>query len=179
MANDWMTPDVVLDAARSFFGKVNALVGKHNQIDLDAASSAQANKRVKARRFFSEQDSALRPDRPWRADSLWLNPPYGRGLITPFVDRFLAERPYFAHGLMLTNVDTSTLWYHRAARVLPLVLFKERLAFVDPATGKPARGNRYQQAIFYSGHEIAWFAAHFERFGLFYLAADSQWRPNK
>lgn len=174
--NEWQTPDYILDAARAMFQDCGALVGKRNQIDLDAASSAAANQRIKANRFYSEQRSALRASSSWVARSLWLNPPYGAGLISPFVFRFIDEYKLvrFDHGLMLTNVDSSTRWYHAAAYEFPIVLFKERIAFIDPTTGKPTKGNRYQQAIFYAGEHVETFRQHFERFGLFYYAARYQ-----
>jgi hypothetical protein len=62
---EWYTPAPYIEAAREVLGA----------IDLDPASSAQANATVRATAFFSKDDDGLARDWSGRA---FLNPPYGK-----------------------------------------------------------------------------------------------------
>jgi hypothetical protein len=64
--NEWYTPPVYIEAARRVMGS----------IELDPASCEQANRVVKAERYYTLEDNGLQQD--WTCKSLWLNPPYGR-----------------------------------------------------------------------------------------------------
>jgi phage N-6-adenine-methyltransferase len=164
MADDWQTPDDIIENARLLFG---------GSIDLDAASSVAANERIGANRIFTIEDSAL--DKPaWRAYSLWLNPPYSIGSMNPFTEMFLGQRENFKQGLMLVNVDTSAKWFRLLQAELPHIYFKYRIAFIDPVTGRAVSGNRYQQAIFYHGNRMYDFADCFGDYGHFFRAASEQ-----
>src|SRR3977135_1797876 len=61
---EWYTPGSLMIAVRQVLGP----------IELDPASSELANKTVQAEGFYDEQSNGLQ--QPWRARSLWLNPPY-------------------------------------------------------------------------------------------------------
>lgn len=63
---DWYTPGGVSMAARLAMGG----------IELDPASSAEANETIRAERFFAIEDDGLK--KSWKARSVWLNPPYGK-----------------------------------------------------------------------------------------------------
>jgi ParB family chromosome partitioning protein len=56
-------------------------------IDLDPASCSEANKIIKATKFFDEKIDGLAQE--WRG-RIWLNPPYC-GLSGPFVEKLCAE----------------------------------------------------------------------------------------
>jgi hypothetical protein len=73
------TPAEYIASARSVLGA----------IDLDPASNAQAQRIVKAARYFTIDDDGLA--HPWRG-RVWLNPPYHRGLLPAFVDNLLENR---------------------------------------------------------------------------------------
>ena len=101
---EWYTPEWILDGARTLMGG----------IELDPASCESANRIVRADRIFTKEDSGL--DRIWEARSLWMNPPFARGLIDRFVDRLVQS---VAHGsvsqaVMLTHNNTDTEWFHVA-----------------------------------------------------------------
>ncbi|MCY4129588.1 MAG: DNA N-6-adenine-methyltransferase, partial [Gammaproteobacteria bacterium] len=83
------TPREIIEAARLSMG----------EIDLDPASCDLANTVVKAKLFYSENDSGL--DRSW-AGCVWLNPPFSGGRLRLFVCALLAE---FVH----CNVDKACL----------------------------------------------------------------------
>jgi len=55
-SNGWYTPEKLVGAARTVLGG----------IDLDPASSEEANKTVKATRYFTEADDGL--SQPWEFD---------------------------------------------------------------------------------------------------------------
>jgi len=109
-SDTWMTPTHVLDLARDLLGI----------IDLDPASSAAANERVRATAYYTREDDGL--SLPWyrpdgRAARIWLNPPYGkvdgRGQSGVFLDRLIGEHRAGRvwEGLILVNVATGTAWW--------------------------------------------------------------------
>jgi phage N-6-adenine-methyltransferase len=148
------TPAEYIASARSVLGA----------IDLDPASNAQAQRIVKAARYFTIKDDGLA--HPWRG-RVWLNPPYHRGLLPAFVDKLLeeveAERVVAA--VMLTNNCTDTAWFARAQATAAAICFTTgRISFLEPGgreLGVPPQG----QAFFYFGPEVARFAEVFRRIG--------------
>lgn len=51
---------------------------------------------------------------PWTGHRVWLNPPYGRGLLEPFIEK--ADRENRLHGVIvvaLVPVRTEQPWWHR------------------------------------------------------------------
>jgi ParB family chromosome partitioning protein len=68
--NEWYTPLQYVEAARKVLGS----------IDLDPASCEEANRVIKATRYYTKEDNGLM--QPWnfngRPVRVWLNPPYGR-----------------------------------------------------------------------------------------------------
>lgn len=71
---EWFTPRPFVEAAREVLGG----------IDLDPASHAEANRIVRARRFYDERANGLR--RPW-SGRVFLNPP--GGLVAEFWHRLI------------------------------------------------------------------------------------------
>lgn len=64
---EYYTPQHIVEAARLALGGV---------IDLDPASSAAANERVKASRFYTREQGGL--IQSWECETLWMNHPFGR-----------------------------------------------------------------------------------------------------
>lgn len=146
-SDTWMTPIPVLDLARDLLGI----------IDLDPASSAVANERVRARRYYTREDDGL--SKPWctadgRAARIWLNPPYGKiggvGQSGLFLDRLIGEHRAGRvwEGLILVNVATGAAWWERMWG-LDVCFCARRLRFESGHSG--SNSPRYDNAIGYIG----------------------------
>ena len=135
---DFVSPIDVLAAATAFFG---------GQIELDPASSDNANRLVQAQKYFTPQHQGLK--QLWKAKSLYLYPPRERllGVEQP-PDRLLwtkkkrftksAQRVWmeemfrkytlgeFEEGLLfLTSTDVALLVAQKVGLDLPLCILKE------------------------------------------------------
>ena len=152
---EWYTPPAVIKAVRDVLG----------QIDLDPASTAEANQIVGAKKFFTRDDDGLKQD--WLG-KIFCNPPYSRGLIDKFVVKLLRE---FAGGrtteaIVLTNAATDTDWAHKLMALADQIIFtKKRLKFLKPdgsIAGTPTCG----QMFCYFGERSEKFYSTFSQFGL-------------
>lgn len=115
--NEWVTPEPIVNAARYTM----------RAIDLDPASSSSANMLVRATRFFDLDNDGLSQE--W-SGRVWLNPPYGRGLITPFVDKLLSSTSV-TEAVVLTNNGTETEWGQRLLAAANWVCFpNKRIKFL-------------------------------------------------
>jgi len=153
--NEWYTPSEFVEAARAAMGG----------IDCDPASSAIANKTVKARKFFDKECDGLK--QAWTG-RVFLNPPYAQPLVAQFAnavaDKFnLGE---IEHACVLVNNATETAWFVKIAQVASAICFPTtRVRFLDPtgaAAGAPLQG----QAVLYLGRRRAAFCAAFKPFGI-------------
>jgi hypothetical protein len=75
--DEWFTSDRELNLARAALG---------GTIDLDPASCAAAQRRVRAKRFFTKETDGR--EQQWRG-AVFLNPPYS--LITKFTEKLIKE----------------------------------------------------------------------------------------
>jgi ParB family chromosome partitioning protein len=152
--NEWYTPEQYVEAAREVMG----------EIDLDPASSAQANTIVQAQEIYTADDNGL--DQDW-AGRIWMNPPYASELIGPFAEKMAAsfEAGDVTEAIVLVNNATETQWFQRLARSAKAICFPERrIRFwnAEAEVGAPLQG----QAFLYLGENHARFAAKFAEFGL-------------
>lgn len=155
-SNDWHTPAKYIEAVKTVLGG----------IALDPFSSAVANKTVKAARYFTVDDDAL-GDISWETDTLFMNPPYRRGLIDAAVNRFLREwnKRSFKEAIVLVNNATETQWFQPLMRASDGVCFTDhRIEFVSP-DNKEESGNTRGQAFLYFGSGYGDFIAVFNQFG--------------
>ena len=154
--NEWYTPDDYLQAAREVMG---------GAIALDPASSEIANQRVQADRFFSASDNGL--GRPWKAETLWMNPPYSQPAIRLFSEKLAEEwqAGNLGQAIALTHNYTDTKWFHTLASACDAICFtRGRIKFVSPE-GKEAAPTQ-GQAFFYFGANVEQFQRSFSAFGL-------------
>jgi phage N-6-adenine-methyltransferase len=134
--NEWYTPAEYVEAARACLGA----------IDLDPASSAVAQKTVRAARFFSRDNDGLRQE--WHG-RIWLNPPYAQPDIARFVDKLLVEVDVgrATEAILLTHNYTDTGWFHAAAGQCAAICFtRGRIRFVG-ASGEIAAPTQGQPSI--------------------------------
>ena len=165
--NQQFTPRPIAQFACAVFGE---------QIDLDPTSSIIANEAICARRIYTIEDDAL--VQSWEAPTLFLNPPYGAGVIGPMIDKFLKELPGIGQAIVLVNSSTSTGWYQSLLQRCDRCLFPSRRINFWTAEGcpedqanrliyqtTPPGGNRYDQSLFYFGRNVEAFDHHGREIG--------------
>ncbi len=151
--NEWYTPPEYIAAARAVMGT----------IDLDPASTLDANQVVRADKFFTSDDDGLAQE--W-AGNVWMNPPYASNLVARFADK-LAESVAdgdVSQAIVLVNNATETAWFRTLVEISMSVCFPaSRIKFWQPSGefGAPLQG----QAILYCGENYESFARNFYQYG--------------
>ena len=159
--DEWHTPIEIIALVRAVLG----------DIDLDPASNADAQKIVRAKRYYTKLDSGL--DHPWRR-RVFCNPPYSVPLCAQFVSKLLPEcrAGRVTEAILLTNDCTDTSWWHEAMAEAEAACFvRGRIAFqkVTGEVGAPPQG----QTFFYFGSDRSRFIQVFERLGIVLMRADA------
>ncbi len=140
--NEWYTPGPELARVRRVIG----------DIDLDPASCEEANKLVRAKRFFDIGDDGL--SMPWFAESVFLNPPFGKirnkSLAGVWLEKMLEEfkAGRFDHGIALTHTRPGYEWWESMWRKVPVCLTREKIDFL-PGDGRvDTTGSKTSQTFF-------------------------------
>jgi phage N-6-adenine-methyltransferase len=139
---EWYTPADVIARAVAAFGR---------GIDLDPYSSDAAQATVKAARYFTSETDGLLSAWPV-VDTVWANPPYGKALIEPCINRVVTEfeQNTFQRGIVLVNNATETEWFQRLLRVsLCGCMVAKRIRFIDGRTHQTGDGNTRGQVVLY------------------------------
>jgi phage N-6-adenine-methyltransferase len=151
--DEWNTPQDYVEAARIVLG----------EIDVDPATSSFAQEWIRAKQFFTAQDDGLTKE--WHG-RVWLNPPYSREKIKPFIDKMVAEieATRVTAAIVLTHSYTDNEWFQKIFLVTQALCFtKGRIAFTDP-DGDPCRPTQ-GQIFFYRGPDVETFETVFSAFG--------------
>jgi ParB family chromosome partitioning protein len=156
--NEWYAPEQVIEAARTVMGS----------IELDPASCPQANRRVRAQRIFTVREDGLK--KPWKAESLFLNPPFGLvdnesyvGLwIRKLIGEYEAGRTRQA--LLIVMATVSHRWF-RPLWSFPMCVTFKRLKFVRGSPKNTECRPTFGSAIIYFGPEVKRFALEFAHIG--------------
>jgi phage N-6-adenine-methyltransferase len=150
--NEWYTPTKFIESARLVMGS----------IDLDPASSEIANKTVKAKKYYTQQDNGL--SKKW-AGNVWLNPPYSKDLINGFIDK-VATQKGINNICVLVNNATETAWGQKLLNLASCIcLIKTRIKFLD-YTGTPAKSPLQGQMVVFKGKNTAAFITEFSKHGV-------------
>ena len=100
-SGEWETPPRLYAALHAEFA-----------FNLDPAATVD---NAKCSRFYTKQDNGL--SKSWKGERVWLNPPYGRGIIEAWVEKAATGECEVA--VLLLPARTDTRWFQ--AWVLPLV----------------------------------------------------------
>lgn len=154
---EWYTPGKYIEAVREALG----------DIDLDPASSEQANRTIKAKEIFTEEQDGLELD--WHG-RVFVNPPYGKSseygsLAGAFCNKAMAE---YETGnvqacIILVNSVHSQNW--QAPLYDYTVCFVDhRIQFVS-SDGEENKNPTFQNIFVYLGQNEQRFANAFAKFG--------------
>ena len=112
----WYTPEEYIEAARTALGGIG----------LDPASTDDAQGVVQAEVYYTADDDGLAQD--WRADSIFLNPPFNHKKINAFSDKLL--NAYHAgrvkRAIWLARNATETRWFQQLSAEAAAVFFPQR-----------------------------------------------------
>jgi len=153
--SEWYTPKKYIKLARKVMGG----------IDLDPASSEEANKIINAKKYFTKENDGL--TKKWFGN-VWLNPPYAQPLINKF-SKAVTEKVVLKEinqAIVLVNNATETKWGQRLLKNCSMVCFiGGRVKFIDKegkSTGAPLQG----QMILYFGKNTKKFQEIFKEIGV-------------
>jgi len=132
----WRTPKPIIDVARDIMGS----------IDLDPASSIDANEMIKAGKIFTIEDNGLAQS--WKGyGNVWLNPPYGKVLVNGkkrsskmiWLGKLIAEfgAGNIKRAMFLTTASTGEKWFDMIWQHANLVCFPRRIKFEGTSSSNP------------------------------------------
>lgn len=153
--NEWYTPSKFIEAARQAM----------RTIDLDPASCEEANKIVKAKRFYCIADDGL--SKRWKGN-VWLNPPYSKDLCFKFITKLIEEHQQnrVLQAVVLVNNATETGWGQALLKVSAVVCLPAgRISFVSK-NGKPGNSPLQGQMFCYLGDNADSFIDAFSSVGV-------------
>ena len=147
---EWYTPKQYIESARKVMGS----------IDLDPASSKEAQKIVRATKYYDSKADGL--TKKWKGN-IWLNPPYSN--VKLFVDKLL-DSP-FDQAIVLVNNATETEWFARLAeRSSAMVFHTGRIKFATPESdGEGTTPCMQGQVFLYFGENVMQFIDEFSQYG--------------
>lgn len=116
----WATP-------RAYFDAVNA---EHGPFTLDVCATPE---NAKCSRYFTKETDGLTQE--W-AGVVWMNPPYGRGIIDWMRKAYLSAC-CGAKVVCLVPARTDTEWWHEFAMKGEITFIRGRLKFGDAKTSAP------------------------------------------
>lgn len=121
--NDWSTP-------MALFTEIDAEFGP---FELDPCAT---HENAKCARYFTEAEDGL--SQSWApARRVWLNPPYGRGLLNEWMRKAYLESRQGALVVCLVPSRTDTNWWHEYALKGRIRFIRGRLRFGGGKSSAP------------------------------------------
>jgi len=154
----WFTPKKYTEMVREVLGI----------IDLDPFSSAAGNTYVQANRYINAEQDAFKICWFESRGSVFMNPPYGRGLINRAITLFINHLQDFkiTEAIILVNNATETQWFQAALKESTAIcLPNSRIAF-ENNDGKNVSGNTRGQVFLYFGDNKSRFREVFNNIGV-------------
>jgi hypothetical protein len=154
---EWYTPQKYIEAARTVMGG----------IDIDPASNDKAQKRVKAKQYYTIHDDGF--DKAWQG-CVWLNPPYGvtdgEATASKWSARLIQQfdAGITTEAILLVNAVIDSKWFNVLWR-FPICLTDHRIKFEVPDSVDYASSPVIGSAIIYMGPNISKFIREFSQFG--------------
>ena len=142
--DEYYTPDYIVEASRQALG---------GQIDLDPASCEMAQKTVRAKKYYTEEDNGLTKE--W-SGNVFLNPPFS--MLKAFSKKLISSGESLTRAIFIGRMDVGTEWGQ--AMLLNSNAFcvpKNRIPFYKE-DGIPAKQNNMANIIF--GFKINTFDFH-------------------
>jgi hypothetical protein len=150
---EFWTPQPIIEAARETMGG----------IDLDPASCFEANQRVKAGAFCTEEDDGLSVE--WFGN-VFMNHPFSRDGNAKWINKLVSE--YEAGNVnqacCITFASTSEQWF-RPLLEQPQCFLSPRTNYITP-DGKVFRGVTKGSVVTYFGHWVDHFRKAFSKLGV-------------
>lgn len=128
MKNSWGTDPLIFNA-----------MNKEFNFSLDAASS-DSNHLVE--NYLTKEDDSLSVD--WSAcgyKSVWINPPYGKGLIKRFMAKCIEQKYKGVTSVLLVPATFDAQWLPINSISEIRIITGGRLSFYHPVTNKKVNGN--------------------------------------
>lgn len=97
---------------------------------------------------------------PWRGNA-YVNGPFSN--LDPWAIKFLAEPIH--EGLFLARSFTGAPYVQRLAASCPMLMFRKRIHFIDPNTGREMGSPNFDCVLFYRGPDEPRFTAAFNDLG--------------
>ena len=125
--NSWSTDPRVFYALHDEFN-----------FDLDAAASHNNHK---CECYISKEEGSLAIDWSTLSKSVWVNPPYGRGMISAFMQKAIEQKGKGVTSVFLVPATMEAGWLpiNKVSEIR--IITGGRLSFYHPITNKPVAGN--------------------------------------
>lgn len=153
---EWYTPPDIIERARRVM----------QGIDLDPYTSEAAQRTVQAQHYFTAETDGILSEWP-SVRSVWANPPYGKGLIEPCINRLVSEHDQHRYqtAIVLINNATETTWFQRLLQISSSgCMIYRRIDFID-GSGVAKNQNTRGQIILYVGNDADRFDSEFKALG--------------
>lgn len=157
MKNKWLTPKWIIEGVEAVFG---------GRIDLDPCSN-EGEPNVPAEKHYTEKDDGLAL--PWKGN-VFMNPPYGRGLIDPWIAKLVREFRvgWVQQAVALLPAKTETN-YIQPLRTFPRLFFQGRVKFLNPETREPEGVGTFPSMLVFLGCSLPRVHEAFGHLGSIYI----------